>query len=36
MVVPCRIAPSTIAATSDAVQAISCEWMAIDLRSTCQ
>ncbi|WP_461118566.1 hypothetical protein [Saccharothrix stipae] len=36
MVVPCRIAPSTIAATSEAVQEMSWEWMAMLLRSTCQ
>ncbi len=36
MVVPCRIAPSIIAATSEAVQLISWEWMAGDFFSTCQ
>jgi hypothetical protein len=34
--VPWRIAPSIIAATSDAEQLITWEWIAIDLRSTCQ
>jgi len=36
MVVPWRMAPSTIAATSDAEQLRSLEWMAIDFRSMCQ
>jgi hypothetical protein len=31
-----RMAPSIMAATSDAVQLISWEWIAIALRSTCQ
>jgi len=35
-VVPWRIAPSIIAATSDAEHEISCEWIAIDFFSTCQ
>jgi hypothetical protein len=36
IVVPWRTAPSTIAATSLAVQEISWEWIAMLLRSTCQ
>jgi len=34
--VPWRIAPSIIAATSDAEQLLSCEWIAIDFFSTYQ
>jgi len=34
--VPCRIAPSIMAAISDAEQLISWEWIAMLLRSTCQ
>ena len=36
MVVPCRTAPSIIAATSEAAQLISWEWTAIDFFSMCQ
>jgi hypothetical protein len=36
IVVSWRIAPSTIAATSEALQEISWECTAIDFRSTCQ
>ncbi|CAL9595081.1 hypothetical protein SUDANB6_05338 [Streptomyces sp. enrichment culture] len=36
MVVPCRMAPSTIAATSEAVRLISWEWMARDFFPTCR
>jgi hypothetical protein len=35
MLLPCRIAPSTNAATSEAVQLISWEWMAMLVRSPC-
>jgi hypothetical protein len=36
MSVPWCIAPSTIAATSLAVQLMTCEWITMLLRSTCQ
>jgi hypothetical protein len=36
IVVPCRMTPSIIAATSEAEHPISWEWIAMLLRSTCQ